>query len=292
MNGDYLKKASYGILIILLFLLSNSLLQSESLTTTPTNQNLESKINEDESLAVLSSPESSKESNSPIVLWSKTYGGADEDCAYSVVIQTSDGGFVLVGSTYTYGAGGSDFWLVKTDNLGNMQWNKTYGGTNEDYGFSVIQTFDNGYVIAGSTSSFGAGVYDFWLVKTDHLGNPIWNKTYGGAGYDEALLVMQTASNKLALVGWTESFGSGNSDCWLIITDSQGNIQWNKTYGGESYDYTYSAVSTADGGYVLAGQTRSFGAGSYDFLLIKIRESEEMVISGGYGYGGGKKLLK
>lgn len=84
---------------------------------------------------------------------------------------------------------------------------------------------------------------------------------------------METSNNELALVGWTESFGSGNSDCWLIVTDAQGDAQWNKTWGGESYDYAYSAVLTSDGGYILAGESQSFGAGSHDFLLIEIREA-------------------
>jgi len=215
--------------------------------------------------------------------WNRTYGGALLEAANSVV-QTSDGGFVLAGSTYSFGSGGSDFWLVKTDDLGNMQWNRTYGGTGDDFGFSVAPTSDGGYAVAGGTSSFGAGVYDFWLVKTDSAGNSLWNKTYGGAGYDEAWVVLQKPNSEFALVGWTESYGSGNSDCWLIATDDQGNMLGSRTWGGTGNDYAYAAAFIG-GGYVLAGQTQSYGNGSNDFLLLEILEVSS-IGAGGYGGGG------
>jgi len=98
--------------------------------------------------------------------WSKTYGGPDADGAISLVL-TSDGGYALAGMTESFGAGGDDFWLVKTDSYGNIKWNQTYGGTNRDYGFCLVQTSDGGYAFAGSTSSLGAGNSDVWLVKTD-----------------------------------------------------------------------------------------------------------------------------
>ena len=111
--------------------------------------------------------------------WFGTWDGTKHDEAHSVV-QTSDGGYALAGYTCFYGAGGSDFWLVKTDSAGKMQWNKTYGGAGYDEAHSVVQTRDGGYALAGGTSSFGAGGYDFWLVKTDSAGNMQWNKPYGG----------------------------------------------------------------------------------------------------------------
>jgi len=221
------------------------------------------------------------------VLWNKTYGEKLLDAANSVQ-QTSDGGYVLAGYTYSFGAGGSDFLLVKTDAAGNEQWNKTYGGTGEDYGFSVVQTSDGGYALAGSTSSFGTGVYDYWLVKTDQFGNAVWNNTYGGIAYDEAWSILQMANQGFVLAGWTESFGAGSSDCWLIITDAQGKPEWNMTWGGVNYDYAYSAVQTTDGGYVLLGQTQSFGAGSGDFLLIKIWKVNEPT---NMGIGGSRTPL-
>jgi hypothetical protein len=202
------------------------------------------------------------------MLWNKTYGGGLFEAAYCVQ-QTSDAGFALLGSTYSFGDGGADFWLVKTDAAGNEQWNKTYGGTADDFGFSLVETED-GYALAGSASSFGAGVYDFWLVKTDQLGNAMWNKTYGGTGYDEAWSIMQTPNKEYVLTGWTESIGSGSSDCWLVVTNALGDVQWNVTWGGTNNDYAYSALQAYDGNFILAGETQSFGAGSGDFLSAKI----------------------
>jgi len=202
------------------------------------------------------------------MLWNKTYGGPLLDMASSVV-KTADGGYALTGYTYSFGAGNSDFWLVKTDAFGVEQWNKTYGGANDDFGFSLLQTSDRGYALAGSTSSFGQGVYDFWFIRTDQYGNTVWNKTYGGIGYDEAWATLQVSDYRFVLAGWTESFGAGNSDCWLIATDASGNPQWNVTWGGAENDYAYSVLQCNDGNFALVGETRSFGAVGSDFLLVK-----------------------
>ncbi len=123
--------------------------------------------------------------------WNRTYGGAYTDYANSV-IQTSDGGYAMAGFTNSWGAGSRDFWLVKTDSAGNMQWNKTYGGTDRDEAYSVVQTYDYGYAVAGFTRSFGVGC-DFWLVKTDSSGNALWNKTYGGPSVDGANAIVHTS---------------------------------------------------------------------------------------------------
>jgi predicted secreted protein len=148
-------------------------------------------------------------------------------------------------------------------------WNRTYGGTNRDEAYDLVQTGDGGYALVGFTNSSGAGGYDFWLIKIDAAGNAQWNKTYGGTNNDLAEALVQTTDGGYALVGYTESFGAGDADFWLIKTDAAGNVQWNRTYGGTSYDFAYALVQTADGGYALAGRTKSFGAGNYDFWLIK-----------------------
>jgi hypothetical protein len=106
---------------------------------------------------------------SPTDVWAKTYGGIGDDYA-GALVQTDDGGYALAGSTYSFGAGRGDFWLVKTDAAGNVQWNKTYGGTGNENAMTLIQTDDGGYALAGQTCSFGAGCWDFWLVKTDENG--------------------------------------------------------------------------------------------------------------------------
>jgi hypothetical protein len=202
-------------------------------------------------------------------LWSKTYGGTGYDYGFSVV-QTSDGGYALAGFTNSFGSGKPDFLLVKTDSSGNQLWRKTYGGNGDDEAVSVVQTGDGGYAIAGSTMSYGAGDRDFWLVRTDSSGNELWSKTYGGAGSDGVESMVLTSDGGYALACYTSSFGAGSFDAWLVRTDSSGNQLWSKTYGGTVNDYASSIVLASDGGYALAGFACSFGAGIYDFWLIKV----------------------
>jgi predicted secreted protein len=204
----------------------------------------------------------------PTLEWQKTYGGAEYDSAFSVV-QTNDGGYAIAGETDSFGAGSRDSWLVKTDAIGNAQWNKTYGGTGIDTVYSLIQTLDGGYAMVGFTQSFGAGGNDFWLVKTDAEGNMQWSKTYGGWGHESARCIVQTSDGGYAFVGYTYSFGAGSDDFWLVKTDENGTVQWSQTYGGASDDFAYSMVQTVDGGYAIVGGTRSFGAGQSDFWLVK-----------------------
>jgi FlaG/FlaF family flagellin (archaellin)/predicted secreted protein len=200
------------------------------------------------------------------VVWSRTYGGDGSDRAYSLVV-TSDGGYAVAGSTDSFGAGGIDFWLIKIDAFGYMEWNKTYGGPDYDFAHSLVQTSDGGYVLAGITSSFGAGGYDFWLVKTDAYGNMEWNQTYGGMENDRAYSVVETSDGGYAIAGETESFGFGGYDFWLVKTDVTGDAEWNQTYGGTDWDVGSSLVATSDGGYAIAGYT-----GPYleeDFWVVK-----------------------
>ncbi len=173
------------------------------------------------------------------IQWAKTYGGTDWDEAYSVQ-QTSDGGYIVAGRTWSFGAGGVDIFLIKTDANGNVIWAKTYGGTDEDGASSVQQTSDGGYIVAGYTASFGAGYDDIFLIKTDANGNVQWAKTYGGIIVDRAYSVQQTSDGGYIVAVWTNSFGAGGYDAFLVKTDASGNIQWAKTYGGTGDDWAYS----------------------------------------------------
>jgi hypothetical protein len=155
--------------------------------------------------------------------WNQHYGGTEWDYAYAMV-QTNDGGYALAGETNSFGSGGFDFWLVKTDALGTMAWNRTFGGVNDDSAYAIVQTADGGYALAGTTASFGAGRNDFWLVKTDPDGNMEWNKTYGGVGDESVYAMVQTLGAGYALAGSTTSFGAGNFDIWLVGTNSHGEV--------------------------------------------------------------------
>jgi len=201
------------------------------------------------------------------LIWNKTYGGVGWDRARSLV-QTSDGGFALAGQVSSFGAGSDDFWLVKTDLHGNLQWNKTYGGSGRDIAYSLVQTSDGGYALTGMTESFSSDS-EFWLARVDPAGNMLWNKTYGGPEDDIARKIIRASDGGYALTGMTFSYGVGRDDFWLVKTDSAGNIQWNRTYGGADWDAADSIIQTNDGGYVIAGDTDSLGAGSYDFWLIR-----------------------
>lgn len=205
--------------------------------------------------------------------WNKTFGGSEDDEGQSVQ-QTSDGGYIIAGWTKSYGAVNKDLWLIKTGSSGNEQWNKIFGGTTDDAGTSVRQTSDGGFIIAGYTSSSGAGSVDAWLIKTDSSGNQQWSKTLGGSSTDGAYSLQKTTDGGYILAGWTMSYGPGPLlNVWLVKTDGQGNQQWNKAFGGTGSDKAYSVEQTTDGGYIIAGETDSYGAGNIDAWLIKTDSS-------------------
>jgi len=213
--------------------------------------------------------------------WTRTYGGSDYDEGYSVA-QTTDGGYIVAGRTFSFGAGGSDVYLVKTDALGDTIWTRTYGGSDYDWGRSVAQTTDGGYIVAGATWSFGAGSGDVYLVKTDALGDTIWTRTYGGTSYDWGYSVAQTTDGGYIVAGETGSFGTGG-DVYLVKANSSGDTLWTRAYGGTSYDWGYSVAQTTDGGYIIAGETYSFGAGSGDVYLVKTDALGDTIWTRTYG---------
>jgi type IX secretion system substrate protein len=201
-------------------------------------------------------------------LWTKTYGGIYYESAYSVK-QTSDSGFIIAGHNSLVMSGNTEIYLVKTDANGNLLWTKTFGGAFYDWARSVLQTSDGGYIITGYTLSFGAGIYDAYLIKTDSNGDSLWTKTYGGTNEDGSYSIQQTSDGGFIMAGYTFSFGAGGSDVYLIKTDINGNLLWTKTFGGTSGDYGFSMQQTTDGGYIIAGLTFSYGAGDGDVYLIK-----------------------
>jgi hypothetical protein len=208
--------------------------------------------------------------------WDRTFGGLLDDGGSSVR-QTSDGGYIIAGTTNSYGAGSNDFWLIKTDASGNHVWDKTFGGVGDDEGHSVQQTSDGGYIVAGNTNSYGSGSDNIWLVKTDASGNEVWDKTLGEALNDGGHSVQQTSDGGYIVVGTTTLHAEGGFDAWLVKTDSLGNKVWDKTLGGPGQDGGQSVQQTSDGGYIIAGTTEFYGAGGRDFWLVKTDADGNMV---------------
>lgn len=207
-----------------------------------------------------------KTDSSGDTLWTKTYGDLSGDGGESVH-QTIDGGYIISGYTRSSSGGNySDVYLIKTDAVGNISWTKTYGGTTNQGGLSVQQTTDYGYIITGYCCGAWGDVY---LVKTDTSGNLLWSKTYHGSMYESGAFVQQTTDGGYIIAGSTYSFGAGNSDIYLVKTDSIGDTLWTKTYGWADDDLGYQVQQTTDGGYVVTGSTYISNIDSTYGLLIK-----------------------
>jgi hypothetical protein len=211
-----------------------------------------------------------------------TLGGSGYEEGNSVR-QTSDGGYIVVGSTESYGAGRSDVWLVKTDAFGNKVWDKTFGGPLEEEGYSVRQTSDGGYVITGYTASYGAGWRDIWLVKTDAYGNESWDRTFGDTLSNVGRSVEQTSDGGYIIAGATSSGHAGSDNVPLVKTDSMGIRMWDTTFGGVKYAAGYSVGQTADGGYVVTGVTWPHANGAGDIWLAKTDASGNEVWTRTFG---------
>ena len=205
--------------------------------------------------------------------WNKTFGGSRLDGG-DCVKQTFDGGFIITGRTDSFDSGGNgDAWLIKTDMNGNEIWNKSYGGHYLDEGKSVLQTSDGGYVLTGSTYSFGAGDHDAWLIKTDSNGNEIWNNTYGGSLWDQGKSVVQTTDGGYFITGDYTDPVQGDLELYMVKTDSEGNEEWNYIIEHESKGSTdsgYYGIQTNDGGYIVTGETGEYNLALVDLFLIKL----------------------
>jgi hypothetical protein len=220
------------------------------------------------------------------ITFQRTYGGADSDYGCSVE-QTTDGGYIVTGFTYSYGAGRADMWLIKTDANGDTTWTRTFGGAEDDAGRSVQQTRDGGFIVAGTTNSSGAGGDDIWLVRVDAGGNRVWSKTLGGAGQEAGGWVQQTGDGGFIIVGTTRSYGAGSCDVWLIKTDVSGDTVWTRTYGGSAADIGNAVQQTDDAGFIITGFTESRGAGGRDVWLVKTNAGGDTIWTRTFGGPGG-----
>jgi hypothetical protein len=201
--------------------------------------------------------------------------------------KTSDGGYIIAGQFWTPGGNQYDFWVLKLDKNGSIVWQKTYGGGDWDIGFATEPTSDGGYIVAGSTESFGAGDEDVWVLKLNAQGGIVWQKTYGGEKADYAWAIRQTKDGGYVVAGTTASFGEGSFDIWVLKLSQDGTVIWDKTYGGKGEESDYfrhiPIEQTSDGGFIVAGSTRSFGAGDEDFWIFKLSAEGTIIWQKTYG---------
>jgi hypothetical protein len=229
----------------------------------------------------------------PSIQWQKSFGGLGYEEA-STIEKTIDNGFIIAGSTYsnsgdvTTNQGQADYWVVKIDQNGIIQWQKTFGGTNDDIATSVKQTLDGGYIISGYTLSNNGdvtnnhGSRDGWILKLSYNGSLEWQKTFGGTGIDSVKEILQNTDSTYIICGWTDSnngdvtTNQGLSDLWIMKLSNTGNIIWQKTLGGNGSDYARSIQKTIDGGYIIAGASNSTNGnvtgnhGDADFWVVKL----------------------
>ena len=189
-----------------------------------------------------------------------------------------DGGYIVAGITSSFGVtpteNYNDVFLIKTDALGSITWNKTYGRDGDDWGYGVVQTYDGGYAVTGLASKDSMDVgSEVYLFKTDANGDTLWTKSFGGTtggiNYNQGFAIIQTSDSGLAVAGSSYSFGYGASDMYLIKADKNGNLAFNSTFGSPANDYAYAISQTSDKGFVLSGYTNGFGVDSSSFYLVK-----------------------
>lgn len=208
------------------------------------------------------------------IQWQKTMGGSGQDVAHSIQV-TPDGGYIVSGVSnsndgdVTVNNGGVDCWVIKLDTIGNLQWQKSYGGSGNDAGYSIQVTSDGGYIVAGTSNSNNGdltgnyGNRDFWVLKLDVLGNIQWQKNMGGSGNESAVSVQVTYDGGYLVGGFTSSNNGdvtgnhGSYDCWVLKLDVSGNIQWQKTLGGSGSDWASAIQTTTDDAYVVVGYSDS-----------------------------------
>jgi len=215
-------------------------------------------------------------------VWQEMFGGSHEDYAHRV-LQTADGGYIIAGSTYSFGSGNSDIWVLKLTGSGSVSWQKAYGGPGYEFGSSIQQTSDGQYVIAGSTMpSAGNSTADILVISLDQNGNIVWQKTYAGSQYDSASAIQETPDGGYIVAGGTYSFGAGIEDVLVLKLDVNGNLIWQKTYGGISNDFANDIKKTSDNCYIVAAITySSFPLGN--ILIFKIANEGTILWQKTYG---------
>lgn len=216
-------------------------------------------------------------------LWTQKYGVAGNSAGFDIH-QTAEGGYIIIGFTYL---SNYDTYLIKIDALGNITWTKTYGGyvtaTAQLMGNMIQQTSDGGYVFISQPGGSIIGSWDYTVVKTNSIGDTLWSKIYGGTNQDIAYSIKTTSDGGYIVAGYTDSFGAGGWDAYLIKLDPNGLVVWSKTYGGAGDDAATDVQQTTDGGYVFSGWTDSFGIGTYEAYAVKTNSTGDTTWTKSYG---------
>ncbi len=218
------------------------------------------------------------------VVWQKVYGGVQDDSA-ATIRQTEDGGYVVAGETWSFGAGWRDAWVLKLDAEGAVIWEKTYGEMYQDGASAILPTADGGYVVAGHSAPGASSSQKAWVFKLDASGNVAWQKTYGGVPDYDVWDLQQAGDGGYVMAGATQDGGAGGDDAWVLKLSAGGEIVWQKTCGGGEHDSAFAIQPTDDGGYIAAGSTGSFGAGYDDFWLLKFDSGGDVTWQRTYGGG-------
>ncbi len=215
--------------------------------------------------------------------WASNYGGDEDDEAFSVQ-ETSDGGVIVAGQTYSFGAGNWDVWVLKLNSDGSVAWQKTYGGSFRDRAMSIQETDDGGYIFAGHTESFASGDENAWIVKLNSNGTIDWQKFFGGSGSDSARSIQQTRDGGYIFAGYSNST-NGGFNFWVVKLTSDGSITWQKTYDNDNAytDQANSIIETSDGDFLVAGYTGSYGADTNDAWIIKINSVGNIIWQRSFG---------
>jgi len=208
------------------------------------------------------------------IAWVKTYGGSSADGG-KALCETNEGGFLIAGYTFSHVSSDADILVIKTDSDGNMIWQKTFGGSGTEYGYGCMAVED-GYLITGYTTSYGAGSKDVYLVKIDEDGNEIWSKTYGGESWDVGTSLCETGDGGYAVCGFTYSFGNGEEDVYLVKTDRNGDEIWSQTYGGNRIEMGNSVCTTAEGGFLIGATSGSFSKNTDLYLVRTDAQGEKL----------------
>ena len=252
----------------------------------------------------------SKINNDGEIIWDGIYGGSLSD-EFTCIVYTNDGGLIAGGYTYSNDGdvfgnhGNTDYWIIKIDAIGNIEWQKTYGGSNTDILRSIILTTDGGFILVGDSQSDDGDINDhhgstlesdFWVIKINSVGEIEWERSLGGSDDDEPGSVLLTSEGSYLISGWTKSvdgdvsFNHGNRDIWLVKLDVEGNILWEKTYGGSGNDYSYSSAKTFNHGFIFSGSTESndgnvsgYHGGFYDVWIVKTDSIGNLEWSKTYG---------